>query len=177
LLLYIRIKKGEAMKARLVWALVCVGVMGVGCLGTTTVLAVTAPVGVTATPLVPPAQFDEITSNSKSGEWKAKIETKGVTDVHVNQVTIQPGGNNGWHMHSGPSFVIVKSGTATFYEAGDRSCTPIVVKAGSSHFEPASDVHILRNEGDVPLVNIVIQMVATGAPRSALQPKPGNCSF
>jgi quercetin dioxygenase-like cupin family protein len=164
------------MKSKLAWALLVVGVLGIVVYGGATVLA-TAPSGVTVTPLAPVAQLDEVNDNAKSGDWKAKVETKGVTDVYVNQVTVLPGGTNGWHMHLGPSFVIVKSGTATFYEAGDPTCTPLVLPAGSSHFEPAGDVHILRNEGDVALVNVVVQFVPTGAPRSISVPSPGNCTF
>jgi mannose-6-phosphate isomerase-like protein (cupin superfamily) len=51
-----------------------------------------------------------------------------------------------------------------------------VIQAGSSAFEPAGHVHIVRNEGDVPLVNVVMQLVPTGAPRLISQPSPGNCS-
>ncbi len=136
----------------------------------------TTPSGVTVTPLAPVAQFDQIKAKAKIGDWEAKIKTKGVSDLHVVQVTIQPGGTLGWHRHLGPSFVIVKSGTATFYEGDDPTCTPHVIPAGSSLFEPAGDVHIVRNEGDVPLVNVVMQLVPTGAPRLISEPSPGNCT-
>jgi quercetin dioxygenase-like cupin family protein len=75
----------------------------------------TPPVGVTVTPLAPVGQFNEIKENAKTGDWKAKIKTKGASDLHGNGVTIQPGGPLGWHYHPGPSFVIIRSGTATFY--------------------------------------------------------------
>ena len=136
----------------------------------------TTPSGVTVTPLAPVAQFDQIKAKAKIGDWEAKIKTKGVSDLHVVQVTIQPGGTLGWHSHPGMSFVIVKSGTATFYEGDDPTCTPHVIPAGSSLFEPAGDVHIVRNEGDVPLVNVVMQLVPTGAPRLISEPSPGNCT-
>jgi quercetin dioxygenase-like cupin family protein len=137
----------------------------------------TPPSGATVTPLAPVAQFDEIKANAKIGNWEAKIKTKGVSDLHVVQVTIQPGGTLGWHSHPGLSFVIVKSGTATFYEGDDPTCTPHALPAGSSLFEPAGDVHIVRNEGDVPLVNVVMQLLPTGAPRLISEPSPGNCPF
>jgi len=121
------------MKSKLAWALAVVGALGIALYGGITVLA-TNPSGVTVTPLAPVAQFDEIDANAKSGDWKAKVETKGVSDLQVNQVTVQPGGTNGWHMHLGPSFVIVKSGTATFYEADDPTCTAHVIQAGGSRF-------------------------------------------
>jgi quercetin dioxygenase-like cupin family protein len=137
----------------------------------------TPPFGVTVTPLAPVAQFDEINAKAKAGDWESKIKTKGLSDLHVVEVTIQPGGTLGWHSHLGPSFVIVKSGTATFYEGDDPTCTPHVIPTGSSLFEPADDVHIVRNEGDVPLVNVVVQLLPTGAPRLISEPSPGNCPF
>jgi len=133
--------------------------------------------GVSIAPLAPIAIFNEINDNAKTGDWKAKIETHGLSALHINQVTIQPGGTLGWHSHPGPSFVIVKSGTATFYEGADPTCTPHVIPTGGSLFEPADDVHIVRNEGDVPLVNVVVQLLPVGAPRLISQPSPGNCSF
>jgi quercetin dioxygenase-like cupin family protein len=137
----------------------------------------TPPSGVTVTPLAPVAQFAEINEHAKSGAWKAKIKTKGSSDLHVVQVTIQPGGTLGWHSHPGPSFVIVKSGTATFYHGDDPTCTPHVIPTALSLFEPAGNVHIVRNEGDVPLVNVVVQLLPSGAPRLISEPDPGNCNF
>ena len=37
--------------------------------------------------------------------------------------------------------------------------------------------HGLRNEGDVPLVNVVVQLVPSGVARTIRVPDPGNCSF
>jgi quercetin dioxygenase-like cupin family protein len=137
----------------------------------------TPPSGLSVTPLAPVAQFDEINENAKSGAWKAQVKTKGLSDLHVVEATIQPGGTIGWHSHQGPSFVIVKSGTATFYHGDDPTCTPHVIPTGSSLFEPANNVHIVRNEGSVPLVNVIVQLIPTGAPRLISEPSPGNCPF
>jgi quercetin dioxygenase-like cupin family protein len=137
----------------------------------------TPPSGVTITPLAPVGQFGEIKEHAMNDHWMAKIDTKGVSDLQVNQVTIQPGGTLGWHYHQGPSFVIVKSGTATFYEGDDPTCTPHVIPTGGTLFEPANMVHIVRNEGDAPLVNVVVQLLPTGAPRLISVPSPGNCPF
>jgi quercetin dioxygenase-like cupin family protein len=162
------------MKSKWVWALL-VGVLGAALYGAT--VQATPPSGATVTPLAPVAQFGEIDAKAKIDDWKAKLKTKGASDVHVVQVTIQPGGTLGWHKHPGLSFVIVKSGTATFYEGDDPTCTPHVLPVGSSLFEPAGDVHIVRNEGTEPLVNVVVQVVPTGAPRLISVPSPGNCPF
>jgi quercetin dioxygenase-like cupin family protein len=137
----------------------------------------TPPSGVTIMPLAPVAHFGEINEHAMTDRWMAKIETKGISDFHVNQITIQPGGTLGWHYHPGPSFVVVKSGTATFYMGDDPTCARHVIPTGGTLFEPANMVHIVRNEGDVPLVNVVVQLVPTGAPRLISVPSPGNCPF
>jgi hypothetical protein len=51
--------------------------------------------------------------------WRARIKAKRSSDLYVLQNTIPPGKTFGWHSHPGPSLVIVKSGTATFYLAAD----------------------------------------------------------
>ena len=69
----------------------------------------TPPSGVTTTPIAT-GRFGAIDTQSKTGAWKAKLQTKGASDLHVLQNTIAPGGTFGWHRHPGPSLVIVKSG-------------------------------------------------------------------
>ena len=107
--------------------------------------------------------------------WKARIKTKGTSDLHVLQNTIAPGGTFGWHSHPGPSLVIVKSGTATFYLASDPTCTPNVVPAGSGFVDQGQDVHVVRNEGTVDLVTVVVSLVPADAVRRIDQPNPGTC--
>jgi quercetin dioxygenase-like cupin family protein len=116
------------------------------------------------------AQFAEIMSYAKIGDWKAKLNINAF-QLYAVEVTIQPGGWLGWHSHPGLSLVVVKSGTATFYEADD--CTPQVLPTGSTFFESANDVHMVRNEGTVPLVNLVIQLTPPGAARAVGEEDPG----
>src|SRR5207237_9203362 len=121
----------------------------------------TPPSGVTTT-IFGIGRFDDINARTKtdidSGArtdfWQARIDTKGVSDLHVLQNTIAPGGTFGWHSHPGPSLVIVKSGTATFYLAADPTCSPQVVPAGSGFVDNGHDVHVVRNEGTVDLVTV-----------------------
>jgi quercetin dioxygenase-like cupin family protein len=131
--------------------------------------------GLTVTGLVAPnpnqaAQFAEIMSYAKIGDWKAKLSIDQF-QLYTVEVTIQPGGWLGWHSHPSLSLVVVKSGSASFYEADD--CAPQVIPAGGTFFESANDVHMVRNEGTVPLVNLVIQLTPPGAPRAVGESDPG----
>ena len=132
--------------------------------------------GLTVTGLIGPnpnqaAQFAEIMSYAKIDDWKAKLLIDQF-QLYAVEVTIQPGGWLGWHSHPGLSFVVVKSGTASFYEAD--GCTRQVIPAGGTFFESAGDVHMVRNESTTePLVNLVIQLTPPGAPRAVGEPDPG----
>ena len=161
------------MKSKWVWAFALV-VLGVA-VYVGNVLA-TPPIGVTTTPIAT-GRFDAINTKVKTGAWKASIRTKGASDFHVLQNTIIPGGTFGWHSHPGPSLVIVKAGTATFYHADDPTCTPHVVPTGSGFVDSGGAVHVVRNEGNVDLVTIVASLVPAGAARRIDQPDPGNCPF
>jgi quercetin dioxygenase-like cupin family protein len=142
----------------------------------------TPPSGVTTT-MIGLARFTEIDAKAKTDInpgrstkfWKARIRTKGPSDLHVLQNTIAPGGTFGWHSHPGPSLVIVKSGTASFYLASDPTCSPHVVPAGSGFVDQGHDVHVVRNEGSVDLVTVVVSLVPAGFERRIDEPSPGNC--
>lgn len=128
-------------------------------------------------------RFDNIDANSKTDVrpsaaanfWRARIKTKGASDLYVLQNTISPGGTFGWHGHPGPSLVIVKSGTATFYLADDPTCSPQRVYAGQGFVDQGGDVHVVRNEGNVDLVTVVVSLVPAGFPRRIDEPAPANC--
>jgi quercetin dioxygenase-like cupin family protein len=136
----------------------------------------TPPIGVTTLPIAM-GRFDPIDSKVKTGDWKADIKTKGASDLHVLQNTIIPGGTFGWHSHPGPSLVIVKAGTATFYHGDDPTCTPHIVPTGSGFVDEGGNVHVVRNEGTVDLVTIVVSLVPAGAGRRIDEDDPGNCHF
>jgi quercetin dioxygenase-like cupin family protein len=169
------------MKSKWFWVLVLC-VVGVAVYAGT-VLA-TPPSGVT-TSVIGIGRFTDINATTKtdinSGTatnfWQARINTKGASDLHILQNTITPSGTFGWHSHPGPSLVIIKSGTATFYMGDDPTCTPHVIPTGSGFVDNGHDVHVVRNEGNVDLVTIVASLVPTGFTRRIDQPSPGNCPF
>ena len=142
----------------------------------------TDPRGVTTVALGD-ARFDAIDAAARTDVnpgrardiWKARIRTNGATYVHMLQNTIAPGGTFGWHSHPGPSLVIVKSGTATFYMADDPACAPQVVPAGSGFVDNGQDTHVVRDEGTVDLVTVVVSLVPAAFPRRINEPAPATC--
>jgi quercetin dioxygenase-like cupin family protein len=110
-------------------------------------------------------------------DFEAKLQIKGPADFISQQVAFAPGGTSGWHSHSGPALVSIASGTATFYQGDDPTCSPIVVPAGSAFVEQGEDVHILRNEGTADVVLKILYLTPVGAPQRIDEPAPGNCRF
>lgn len=133
--------------------------------------------GITITPIAGPALLGEVNSHSKSKINDVRIKTKGLSNVYVSRLEIAPGGHGGWHSHPGPSIITVKSGQATFYHADDPDQTPLLHAAGTTFVEDDGDVHIVRNEGSVPLELVVLQIVPAGAPRRIDEPRPPHYDF
>ena len=98
--------------------------------------------------------------------FDVEIKTKDSTDIAVSNVVVAPGGTSGWHTHPGPVFVVVKTGTITFYRAGKHSgldadeenpnnaahgptCSRTVYPAGSAFVEVPAPGHVMlaKNEG------------------------------
>ena len=161
------------MKARLVLALLVV-VGGIAVFAGA-VLA-TPPSGVTPTEFGV-GKLSSFDTSGRIGAWAAAMNVKGASDLHVLSNTIAPGGSFGWHSHPGPSFVIVKSGTATFYLGADPQCRAHRVRAGSTFVDRGHAVHIVRNEGRVDLVTVVVSFTPRRATRRIDQADPGTCPF
>jgi len=114
--------------------------------------------------------------SDKDDKWDVKLMTKDMSDIYVTRNAIAVGGQSGWHSHPGPSLITVTSGTLTVYEASDPTCTPIIYTAGQSFTDiGCGDVHLIRNEGSVNAVTVVVQIVPAGQPRRVDEPAPGNC--
>jgi len=166
------------VKSKWVWV-VFLGVLGAAVYGG--VALATGPSGVTTLP-IGVARFDNIDVTTKTDVdpgaatdfWQSRIDTKGASDLYVLQNTIVPGGTFGWHSHPGPSLVIVKSGTATFYMADDPTCSPHVVTAGSGFVDDGHDTHVVRNQGTVDVVTVVVSFVPAGFARRADQHAPSH---
>jgi quercetin dioxygenase-like cupin family protein len=136
----------------------------------------TSPSGLTSGSIAQ-GTLEPVDSKVKTGPWKLRLKTKGLSDVSVSENRVAPGGHFGWHSHPGASIVVVKSGTSTFYHGDDPTCTPDVHPAGTAYIDPGGMVHIARNEGDVELVLIVTRIVRHGATPRIDEPNPGTCGF
>jgi quercetin dioxygenase-like cupin family protein len=121
--------------------------------------------------------FHVKSKDKPDGSFDVHLHSKGDSDVVTQTVTFAPGGHSGWHNHPGPAIVSVKSGTLTFYEADDPTCTPLVFPAGTGFVEAGGHVHIARNEGGENLTLNVTYIVPVGAPQRIDEPARGNCVF
>jgi quercetin dioxygenase-like cupin family protein len=113
----------------------------------------------------------------KTGGWEIDLHAKDPADIVVATLTIQPGGNVGWHTHPGPGFVQVIAGTASFYEAGNPSCLPTVLSVGQAWLDRGETTHIVRNETNAPVTILATVFVPPGAAPRIDEPAPGNCPF
>jgi quercetin dioxygenase-like cupin family protein len=118
-----------------------------------------------------------VETSGRVGAWAAKMKITGASDLHVLSNKIAPGGSFGWHSHPGPSFVIIKKGTATVYLGADRHCRPHRFRVGSGFVDKGRAVHIVRNEGRVDLVTVVVSFTPRGAERRIDEPDPRTCPF
>lgn len=119
---------------------------------------------------------DRFNVERNTGKWKTHVESEPL-DIAVQQIVFAPGSQSGWHSHPGPVFIMVVSGTMTFYESDDPTCTPIVRSAGQGYLDRGDDAHIARNESGVEAKNIVTYLAPPGAALRIDRPSPGNCPF
>jgi hypothetical protein len=140
-------------------------------------IALATPASLVTSTTLATGSLDPINLNIKNGAWKTEIRTKGQSSLTVVENRVAPGGSFGWHSHPGPSLVIVKAGTLTFYLASDPTCTPSRHSAGDAYVDEGTDVHIARNEGTVDAIVIVTRLIPAGSAPRIDEPDPGNCSF
>jgi hypothetical protein len=112
-----------------------------------------------------------------TGDWHVEIKSKPAVDIAVQSIVFAPGSKSGWHSHPGPVFIQVVSGTMTFYESDDPTCTPVVRRAGEGYLDMGDHAHIARNETATEARNIVTYFAPPGAALRIDEPAPGNCPF
>jgi hypothetical protein len=112
-----------------------------------------------------------------AGSGLFKAEAKSPIDVVVRQHVYTAGGSTGWHSHPYPVFITVISGTLTFYERNDPTCSPIVVTAGHGYVDSGGG-HIGRNETNAPATDVSVIMAPVGSPfRGELDTPSPYCPF
>jgi hypothetical protein len=112
-----------------------------------------------------------------TGDWHVEIKSKPAFDIAVQSIAFPAGSHSGWHRHPGPVFIQVVSGTMTFYESDDPTCTPVVRTAGQGFLDVGDHAHIARNESGAPAQNLVTYFAPPGAALRIDEPNPGNCPF
>jgi quercetin dioxygenase-like cupin family protein len=75
---------------------------------------------------------------------RIKFQTKGPTDVRMQQIIFAPGGATGWHRHPGVVLVGVQSGTITLW---DTSCGKVNLGPGSVFVDAFDHGHQATSEG------------------------------
>lgn len=110
-------------------------------------------------------------------DWHVEVKATSALDVAVQTIDFAPGAQSGWHSHPGPVFIQVVSGTMTFYESHDPSCTPVVRTAGQGYLDAGDHAHIARNETNTPAQNVVTYLAPPGVALRIDEPRPGNCPF
>jgi hypothetical protein len=114
-----------------------------------------------------------------TGNWHVELFSAPALDVAVQRIEFPAGSNSGWHSHPGPVFIQVVSGTLSFYESNDPTCTPLVLSAADKkgYLDAGDHAHIARNESGAQAQTIVTYLAPPGAALKISQPSPGNCPF
>ena len=141
-----------------------------------TIAVASAPSNVTPT-LLARGTYDSFKVMSQQGPGMFKAEAKAAIDVVVRRHDYAAGGSTGWHAHPYPVFITVLTGTLTFYEYDDPTCTPVVVSAGRGYVDSGHG-HLARNETGEPATDIsVILAPVGGAFRTELAAPGPFCDF
>ena len=108
--------------------------------------------------------------------WLLNTRIRGDSDLYITTHTFPVGAHTGWHTHPGPSLITVVAGELTVYEADSPNCTALVYHAGESFTDlGCGDIHLVRNEGTVPAMDVAVQIVPAGAPRRIEADQPASC--
>lgn len=160
-------------KTQAVFALTMTAVLIVSLFAVNTVRA-TPGSGVTPETIVSGNLAESVSAKFKTDYGNVLAD---VSKTTVVKYTIVPGGVFGWHQHGGPVWVMVVSGSLTFYDGADPSCTGKVYSAGSAFIDPGDHTHNARNEGSENLVIYAVFMLPEGGAVRIDEANPGNCSF
>jgi|SRR5581483_719658 len=95
----------------------------------------------------------------------------------LDAITIQPGGNFGWHEHGAPVAVVVTGGTLTVFDPAVQGCRPFKVSKGQSFVEPANHIHLARNDGTTKVTLYAFYMgIAKPSQANIPETEPKSCN-
>jgi quercetin dioxygenase-like cupin family protein len=157
--------------------LAAVGVLGMIVLVGAAMTVMALPTGVKlnvlpANVVIPGGEF-----TATSGNWEAQLESSGPMRIITQHAILAPGGQFDWHKHSGMVIGEVVSGTMTFYEGADQTCTGRPLSAGQGFAENGGEVHNSRNEGTVDVEAYFTYIMPPDGVRTTWVPNPGVCAF
>ncbi len=132
--------------------------------------------GVTTTTLAT-GTLDPVHVHVRNGRWAINLRTRKTSTVTVVENDVAPGGSFGWHSHPGPSIIVVKAGTLTFYDSDDPQCGPVVRTAGDAFIDSGQDTHVGINKGTETAIVIVTRILPEGANPRIDEPEPPNCDI
>ena len=136
------------------------------------------PVGLSVTNLFTGhyGALDVKTENQKVGNWGMMLKTKDDTDIGADQVTLDGGGQTGWHTHPAAVFVTVIQGSIIWRDGTNAMCPGTTYTAGQSFMEDAFVIHNAFNaSASQPAVFIGAHINPTGVPFVSGVPTPGQC--
>jgi quercetin dioxygenase-like cupin family protein len=128
--------------------------------------AVVGLAGVTAAVATPPSGIQRNDLATGKVSEPIDIQRSEPSDFHIQVVTIDPGGNSGWHSHPGPEYSIVKAGEVVLERA--PACKPITITAGQGFFTPGGVIHRAHNDGQTAAEIYVTYTVPAGTTKLAL---------
>jgi quercetin dioxygenase-like cupin family protein len=88
-----------------------------------------------------------------------KFQTKDATDVVVQTINQDPGGDSGWHTHPGFVLGVIESGSVSI----TVGCSTTTYTAGQTFMETGTTPTVARNAGTTPLVARITYVVPKGA--------------
>lgn len=124
------------------------------------------------------AEATDIKIKSTLGGMFRVTNVKDSQQVIVQEVTIDPLAQTGWHSHHGPVVVVVAAGAMTLYQADDPTCTGEIFETGEVFVDPGQgNVHNARNESGVGVVLYATYFdVPVGAGPAIPGANPGTCT-
>lgn len=124
------------------------------------------------------AEATDIKIKSTLGGRSRVMNVKDSAEVIVQNVTVEPGAQTGWHSHHGPVVVVVAAGTMTLYQADDPSCSGETFTVGEVFVDPGQgNAHNARNEGSTSVSLYATYFdVPVGAGPAVPAANPGTCT-